>query len=171
MQMADLSEQLKHRRRRAGLSLSQAAKRAGTSAATLSRYENGWDRFEVYTLRKLATALGCRLTIQLDPLPGPPEHASRADAVHRLARLFWDHALCVRDLDEHPVWVLERVLEYGSLADVRILMCVMGRERFLDGVCEARFSSAKTRRFWETMLALEGRTCTRRYSRDAAWNC
>ena len=167
----DLSEQLKSRRRRAGLSLSEAARRAGTSASTLSRYENGWDRFEVYTLRKLATALGCRLTIRLDPIAGPREHASRAEAVHRLGRLFWDHPLCDHDLDEHPVWVLERVLEYGSLEDVRILMGVMGRERFLDGVCKARLSSPKTRRFWEKMLALEGRTCTRKYCRDTAWSC
>ena len=169
--MRDLSEQLKSRRRRAGLSLSEVARRAGTSAATLSRYENGWDRFEVYTLRKLATALGCRLVIRLDPAGGAPEPVSRADAVRQLGRLFWDHPLCDRDLDEHPVWVLERVLEYGSLEDVHALLGLMGRERFLDGVGQARFHSPRARSFWEKMLALEGRTCTRKYSRDAAWNC
>ena len=98
--IGELSAQLRGRRRRAGLSLSELARRVGTSAATLSRYENGWDRFEVYTLRKLATALGCRLTIRLDPLPGPREHASRADAVQRLSRLFWDHPLVEKDLRE-----------------------------------------------------------------------
>jgi transcriptional regulator with XRE-family HTH domain len=167
----DLSRQLKRRRRQAGLSLSQLARRADTSAATLSRYENGWARFEIYTLRKLATALGCRLAVRLEPQSRPPGKAvRRAEAVRQLKRLFWDHDLRGQDFDEHGQWVLERVLEYGSLPDVRLLMNLMGRERFLEGVRRARFQSVKTEEFWRSMLRKEGIPCTKKRSPAAAWS-
>ena len=47
-----ISRQLRDRRQQLGLSLTQLARRADTSAPTLSRYENGWSRFEVATLQK-----------------------------------------------------------------------------------------------------------------------
>jgi len=167
----DLSGQLKRRRKHAGLSLAQLARRADTSAATLSRYENGWARFEIYTLRKLATALGCRLAVRLEPRRRPARKAvRRAEAIRRLKRLFWDHGLRAEDFDEHGQWVLERVLEYGALPDVRLLMDLMGRKSFLEGVRHARFQSKKTEEFWRSMLRKEGISCTRRRSPSTAWN-
>ena len=44
---SEISRQLRARREEIGLSLAQLARRADTSAATLSRYETGWSRFEV----------------------------------------------------------------------------------------------------------------------------
>ena len=38
--------------------------RVGTSAPTLHRYENGWDKFEVSTLKRIAQALGVILEIR-----------------------------------------------------------------------------------------------------------
>lgn len=152
----DLSQQLKHYRLLRGLSLAQAARRADTSAATLCRYENGWQRFELYTLRKLAGALGCRLKVELVPIESDRHDAARRFAFRRLGRLFWDRRLRKRDLEDYPLWVIERVLEYGSLQDVRCLVEMMGKETFLQRVALIRFKSAKTQSFWLEMLKREG---------------
>lgn len=164
----EISRQLRSRRRELGLSLAEVARRADTSAPTVSRYERGWDRFEVATLRKLATALGCELVIQLAPRADPIPRCSEAEVVERLRRLFWDQLLVVDHLRDHALWVAERVLELGALEDVRMLIGLWGRDRFLELVAEARFTSERTRVFWQLMLAKEGRSCTRRYSRREA---
>jgi transcriptional regulator with XRE-family HTH domain len=166
-----ISDQLRRRRLSIGLSLAEAARRAGTSAATLSRYENGWTHFETYTLQKLAVALGCELSIELKPRTGVRrKRMDRAAVVDRLRRLFWDHALTEADLNDHSVWLMERVLEYGSLDDVRSLQNVIGRAKFLQSAGKAARVSPKTRNFWRRMLELEGMSCTKTYSRNTAWN-
>ena len=106
----DVSQQIGARRKRLGLSLSQLARRANTSPATLSRYENGWSRFEVSTLRKLATALDCDLVVKLQPRPRWVEQPTAEHAVQQLGRLFWDRDLTTSDIEEHALWVIERVL-------------------------------------------------------------
>jgi len=166
-----VSKQLRERRIELGLSLSEVARRAGTSAATLSRYENGWTRFESYTLRKLATALGCELAIELRPRPTPQAPRLTGKTVaKRLRRLFWDHHLVASDFQRYPVWVMERVLDYGNLDDIRLLTALMGRLRFLQTVAEATRVSAKTRSFWRQILEQEGVPCTKKRSRSTPWN-
>ncbi len=166
-----ISEQLRGRRKQLGLSLCDVARRTGTSVPTLSRYENGWTRFEVQTLRKLSDALQSELVIELRPRgPAHPKKLSRTQVVRRLARLFWDHSLSVSDLDAYPVWIVERVLEYGRFHDLQILRRWMGGTAFLDAVSRARIASPKTRAFWEQLLEQEGRRCTRSFSRNTAWN-
>ena len=166
-----VSEKLKKRRLEVGLSLSQLARRANTSVATLSRYETGWQRFELYTLRKLATALGCRLRVDLEPVETSSSKRQRASGIRKLQRLFWDRRLRSRDLDQYPLWVLERVLEYGSLEDVRSLAARMGQKRFLETVAQVRFKSARTENFWHLILEREGVSCTKRFSRKEARPC
>ena len=169
--MGTVSEQLKQRRQEAGLSLSELASRVGTSAATLSRYEHGWTRFETYTLRKLATALGCELQIEFVAKPNvSPSRMSKTKAVGQLSRLFWDHHLVASDLDRHPVWVVERVLEYGALADVRALMAVYGKDQFLAMAAQATRVSPRTANFWRNLLEQEGIPCTKKSSRNTAWD-
>ena len=162
----NVSRQINKRRKELGLSLAQVARRADTSPATLSRYENGWTRFEVYTLRKLATALDCELVVRLEPKKRRGTRPQRSDVVEKLRRLFWDQDLMVRHLKENPMWVVERVLEYGNLEDVHHLVGHMGRDTFLRHVSGARFSSDRTRVFWQQILTREGMTCTRKYSRE-----
>jgi len=169
--IGSVSEQLKRRRLELGLSLSEVARRASTSSATLSRYEHGWTRFETYTLRKLAVSLGCDLQIEFCPKPHPePRGVDISEALDVLGRLFWDHKLKAEDLEVHPVWVVERVLEYGKLNDVRLLRQVMGKQAFLLTVADAERVSPRTRNFWAQILELEGRPCTKAYSRHTAWN-
>ncbi|MDA0323824.1 MAG: helix-turn-helix transcriptional regulator [Verrucomicrobia bacterium] len=165
-----VSEQLLRRRSELGLSLSEVARRAGTSAATLSRYEHGWTRFETYTLRKLALALECELRIELAPrAPRKPAVRTKREACERLKRLFWDHPLSESDLDAHRVWAVERVLEYGALDDVHALYDILGHEAFLTAVASADRVSPRTRNFWCRILEMEGIACTKKYSRNTAW--
>ena len=169
MNPLSISEALKRRRQELGLSLTQLARRANTSAATLSRYEHGWRRFEVYTLEKLAAALGCRLRIDLEPRKSPaPRNGDRAAVARRLSRLFWDRPLQVRHFREYPSWVVQRVLEYGNLDDVHALIHVFGQRQFLEEVAGVRFSSARTESLWREILKKEGVSCTQKSSRDNA---
>ena len=87
-----------------------------------------------------------------------------------LRRLFWDHTLEESDFKEHPVWVAERVLEYGTIEDVVRLREVLGKAQFLDVVARCRRMSAHTLSFWSKILELEGVSCTKRFSRSTAWN-
>lgn len=167
--MIPLSDQLKQRRLALGLSLRAVARRASTSMATLSRYENGWSRFEVQTLQKLATAMDCDLHVTLQPRSPPSvQRPDRTSTATQLRRLFWDHPLKPQDLDSHTIWVVERVLEFGQLEDVQRLCDYLGRPAFWAAVQEARFNTAKTRNFWEQLLELEGYKCTRAFCRNIA---
>ena len=171
VKMLSISEQLKRRRQELGLTLPTLARRAGTSAATLSRYENGWTRFEVYTLRKLAVALECDLQVELRPQTRQSKPTpDLKDAAKRLARLFWDHTLTPADLNPISIWVLERVLDYGNLEDIRLLQSLLGRGPFLKCVAQANRVSPRTAGFWKMILEKEGIPCTRKHSRNTAWN-
>ncbi len=164
----DLSHLLRERRLQAGLSLSQMAVRAGTSTAALSRYENNWRRFEIYTLRKLAAALGYRMNIDFKPLPYRRDGVSAAITINKIKRLFWDQTLNEEYFNKYPLWVVKRVLEYGTLADVLLLIRLMGKRLFLERVFLIRFSSIKTEQFWRKILKREGFICTKKHSPKAA---
>ncbi len=159
-----LSDKIKKRRLEAGLSLTQLARRVNTSSAALSRYENGWQRFEIYTLRKIATALGCRLVVELLPLEAHSSAVRETSDFKDLQRLFWDCPLTEQVLNEYPLWVVERILEFGALKDVRYLVQRMGRRQFLEGVGRIHFKSPKTRNFWNSILQRENMTCMKKSS-------
>jgi transcriptional regulator with XRE-family HTH domain len=167
MKVDNLSTTLRSRRQALGLSLKQVARRADTSVPTLSRYETGWARFELKTLRKLATALGCRLRITLEPDPVTDTEAIAGTAA-RIRRLFWDAPFSESALHRHPRWVITRVLEFGCLEDVRAIVRWYGRRRLLELAATARFSSRRPRVFWRSILDLEGIQCTNASSPPAA---
>jgi transcriptional regulator with XRE-family HTH domain len=175
MRPDQIGAEIRRLRVRRGWSLAELARRAGTSAPTVHRYESGWRCFEIATLGKLAAALGCRLDVRFVRPRGETRErgeGKRQRTPARLRRLFWDHALRPPDLERYPAWVARRVLELGSLEDVAALMRYYGRDVFLDVVAGARFESPRTRAFWESVLRVEGRTCTTRFSRteaDACW--
>jgi transcriptional regulator with XRE-family HTH domain len=170
MNLDEVSAELRRIRLARGWSLVEVARRAGTSAPTVHRYENGWRHFELFTLAKLATALGARLGVTIEPIERE-SRATRTTVTRRIRRLFWDHDLRPSDLTRHPRWVVQRVLEYGNLEDVRLVRRYFGRSAFLDLVEQMHFGSKKTRRFWERILNCEGRECTRRFSREEAERC
>ncbi len=172
--MESISQLLKKRRLRLGLTLTQVARKSGTSVSALSRYENGWHRFELVTLQKIASSLGCRLTLALVPIRDKPESAARPSAKElaaRLGRLFWDRRLKPADLETYSRWIVQRVLEYGELEDVQALMRFMGREKFLQTVADCRFTSKRTAAFWKNMLVLEAPACMKSHCRLEAGSC
>jgi transcriptional regulator with XRE-family HTH domain len=152
---AAIGDQIRRLRKARGLTLAGLAELAGTSAPAMHRYENGWDRFELKTLRRIASALGARLEVRLVQaseldLP-PPRDRSGLRAV--LAPLFWDHELEEADLDRHPSWVLGRVLMYGDLAQVRASRAFYGDEAIKKAI-QRREIDARTRNYWNLTLAV-----------------
>ncbi len=73
LQKLAIGEQLARLRLEAGLTQAQVAKRIGTTASAISRYENAdYDRYELRTLQKIVRACSGRLEISLEP--GPKTH-------------------------------------------------------------------------------------------------
>ena len=65
-----IGEQLVRIRLAAGLTQAEVAKRAGTTASAISRYENAeYDRYELRTLKRIAEACGGRLQLVFEPTP------------------------------------------------------------------------------------------------------
>jgi len=149
-----LGQQIRDLRQKRGWTLTELARRAGTSGPTLHRYENGWDRFELPTLRRIGAALDARLEVRLVPA------ASRSAAgrspspkalVKMLAPLFWERDLGVPDLTNHEGWVLERVLTSGNHAQVRAARSFFQDDAIRRAV-ERRGVDPRTRRYWRLML-------------------
>src|SRR4051812_1560414 len=64
-QKLSIGEQLVQLRTHAGLTQSEVAKKVGTTASAISRYENAeYDRYELKTLQKIAAACGGNLEIK-----------------------------------------------------------------------------------------------------------
>jgi predicted XRE-type DNA-binding protein len=62
-----IGEQLVRLRLQAGLTQVQVAKRVGTTASAISRYENAeYDRYEIQTLRKIVEACGGQLKVMME---------------------------------------------------------------------------------------------------------
>ncbi len=154
-----------------GLSIYDLARLADTSPATISRYENGWTRFEMATLRKLAMALECRLDVNLSACCSSTKFpGSIEDVIKRLSRLFWDTEFSGDTVKDHPVWVVERVLENGKLSDVHALQHLMGREHFLKSLQKATRLTPETRTLWNGILQKEGMECMKKSFRRTALN-
>ncbi len=152
-----LGAQIRRLRLSRGLSLAALARRAGTSAPALHRYESGWDRFEVATLRKIASALEARLDIRLtveegDPPEGVPKPAS---LVKLLSPLFWDKLLTPSDLSVFPEWVVRRVLMYGDLRQARAARAFFGSD-MLKKALAMRAVDPRTRNFWTILRREDG---------------
>ena len=150
-----LGHQIRRLREERGWTLAALAQRAGTSAPALHRYENGWDRFRIDTLRKVAAALGARLDVRL-------VSASRARSgaaptarilVKTLAPLFWDRDLRVSDLAGHAGWVLERTLTAGDHAQAKAARAFFGDDALRQAIAR-RGVDRRTRNYWR--LILEG---------------
>ncbi|MFC1628696.1 helix-turn-helix domain-containing protein [Gemmatimonadota bacterium] len=153
-----IGSQIRSIRKDRGLSLKEVAVRAGTSAPAMHRYEGGYEGYSYPTLKKIADALDADLEIRFRPRSHPQSRKGDAKMVvtrkllhEKVRSLFWDRKITVADLDEYPVWVLQRILTEGNLSQVRLVVAYYG----LDCVAEAiqgRGVDEKTRGFWECLL-------------------
>ena len=146
-----IGSQIRRLRQARVWTLAELAKRIGTSAPTLHRYESGWDQFRMGTLRKIAAALGVSLEIRLvdRSTPTPPIRARRL--VRLLAPLFWDVRLTHELLDAHPDWALGRVLTFGDPGQVAAARQFFGDQAIRRAVVR-RDVDARTRNYWTLLL-------------------
>ena len=154
-----IGQQIRRLRQERGWTLAELARRAGTSGPTLHRYENGWDRFEVDTLRRIGAALGARLEIRMVSAAGRSAGArrpSRKELVRKLAPLFWDRKLRESDLAEHAGWLLERVLTSGNQGQVLAARAYFGDEA-VRRAAKRRGVDPRTRGYWRLILGGEDR--------------
>lgn len=147
---APIGHQIRRLRQDRGWTLAELASRAQTSAPTVHRYESGWDRFELATLRKIAAALGARLEVRLVPRPREEPRPSWDALSKLLAPLFWDSDL--GDEPEHPEWLLGRVLSFGNREQVAAARRYFGDQAIRRAV-ERRGTDARTRGYWRVILA------------------
>ena len=80
-----IGSEIRRLRQARGWTLAELARRVGTSAPTLHRYENGWDQFKMDTLRKIAAALGASLEVRLVDRACPTTPLGARALVRRLA--------------------------------------------------------------------------------------
>lgn len=149
-----IGHQIRRLREARGWTLSHLARRAGTSAPALHRYEGGWDRFELTTLRQIASALGARLEVRLVPVRrGSPvsRRPSRRTLVKSLSPLFWDRELLERDLEEYEGWVISRVLVFGNGEQAAAVRRYFGDEAILRAL-ERRDIDSRTRNYWKQVF-------------------
>jgi transcriptional regulator with XRE-family HTH domain len=156
-----IGAQIRLLRQERALTLSALAGMAGTSAPTMHRYESGWDRFEMNTLRKIAAALGASLEVRLIPSPEllPSAIQNPRRLLTLLAPLFWDRELKKSELEIHGNWVLGRVLMFGTRAQVRAARSYYGDESIRLTI-QRREIDSRTRNYWRLILE---ESCTPRF--------
>jgi len=83
-----------------------------------------------------------------------------------LHRFFWECRPETIDTQAHAPFVLERILDYGSLAAVRWALRTYGPEQVKEflRVRGVRTLSRKTLGFWTLLLGIEGEACFERSS-------
>ena len=155
---APIGHQIRQLRRARGWTLAELASRAGTSAPSLHRYEGGWDRYRLSTLRRIGAALGARIDVQLTALDAQSRNIGDLpldpDGLASLLEpLFWDADLTVERLGEFPEWVLARALSFGTWDQVRAARRYYGDDMVMRAA-NGRSVDERTRSFWA--LVLEG---------------
>ena len=148
---APLGPAIRRLRKAKGMSLKQLADKIGTSESAIHRYESGWDRFEIRTLRRLAEALDATLEIRLAERSDADDPRDARDLARRIAPLFWDVDLQPHHLRDNADWVLRRVLEFGGVDQNRWVRRYFGDAAIARAV-QHRSMSPRVRRFWEVVL-------------------
>lgn len=152
-----LSTQLKELRNKAGLTLQQVATLAGTSVAAMHRYENGWERFDVRTLGKIAQALGVEMVITFRL---KTKKRMNPNVYQIFKPLFWDVRIAKNKLTKHRDWLVQRVLELGNLEQVRALFSLFEFTAIRDSFAHQQHKfSRKTQIAWSSYFNLKDPKC------------
>lgn len=73
----------------------------------------------------------------------------------RFPTLFWDTDPATVDPQRHAAYVIERVLEEGTLESVRALFAEYPKERIIDVIRHSRRLSRRTANFWRVYLDIK----------------
>lgn len=156
--IAPIGAQIRTLRESRNLTLKKLAEEVGTSAPAMHRYEGHWEGYTVRTLKRIAAALHADLEVRLRPR-SPQHHVERStrrpssrEFLTRLSNLFWDVDLSVEHLSGNIDWILTRVLNEGSLPQVRMALAYFGAGPFT-AVLDRRGLTPRARSF---VLALTG---------------
>lgn len=164
MLTANLSKTLKSLRKEQALTLEDVAKRAGTSVAAIHRYEHNWHRFELQTLEKLANALEADIQIKVKRRKRK-KRISIEEAHSIFKPLFWDVTLKKSQLHSHLDWLTIRVLEFGTLRQVRVLLQLFEEDKIAESFFrQIRKFSPRTLSAWQSYFESRSHTCTSKSS-------
>jgi hypothetical protein len=86
--------------------------------------------------------------------------------------LFWEVDAEKLDTDEYPEYIMERILEYGTLEGVKWMRRTFGDERikaFIKGAGQ-RSLSLRTINFWQMILKLRPEECTKKFSMKSKYS-
>ncbi|MFQ5648730.1 MAG: hypothetical protein ACE5IY_02200 [bacterium] len=78
-------------------------------------------------------------------------------------KFFWEVKAEMLDTEEYPEYIIERILEHGTLESVKWLRSTIGDERIRSFVKTRgdRSLSSMTFNFWQLILKLSPEECTR----------
>lgn len=69
-----------------------------------------------------------------------------------LKKYFWDIDFAKLDPKQHPVYVIERVLEFGDEKAVRWVLKTFSEKHLRETVCQSRAISSVTANFWSVIF-------------------
>jgi transcriptional regulator with XRE-family HTH domain len=155
--VAPIGAQIRDLRKSHRLTLQELADAVGSSAPAIHRYESHWEGYTVRTLRRIAEALDADLEVRLSPRvrahapESPGEQPMERDFLEQIRNLHWDVDLTVVHLTENALWILTRILNEGSLPQVRSALAYYGPAPFRE-VLGRRDLSARARSFLTALL-------------------
>lgn len=83
------------------------------------------------------------------------EHRELASVPERLRSLFWDTDIRNVHLKRHARYIIERMLEFGSLDAINWLQRVYTLQKIIDVLDSSRALSEKSRLFWRLWFGIE----------------
>jgi transcriptional regulator with XRE-family HTH domain len=155
--LAPIGAQIRAQRKSKGLTLQELADAIGSSAPAIHRYESHWEGYTVRTLRRIAEALDAEIEVRLRPrLPAdatrsPGKRPTERDFLKRNRNLFWEVDLTAAHLTVNATWILTRILNEGSLPQIRSALAYYGPAPFRE-VLERRELSARACAFVTALL-------------------
>ncbi len=159
--IAPIGAQIRALRESRNLTLKELAEAVGTSAPAMHRYEGHWEGYTVRTLKRIAAALHADLEVRLrprspqHPVVGSTGRPTTREFLTRLSNLFWDVDLSAEHLSGNIDWILTRVLNEGSLPQVRMALAYFGPGPFT-AVLDRRGLTLRARSFVLVLTGVSG---------------
>ena len=72
-----------------------------------------------------------------------------------LRRYFWDIDFDKFDYKKHPIYVIERILEYGDVVAIRWMFKTFPRKQIIGALKETRKLTHKSANFWALIMGLK----------------